>query len=101
MNVTRRIMELMQERDWTEARLARKCGSPYSTIYNIFCRNSIPSVATLECICNAFGISLSQFFAEGDEAVLIEEQKELLERWKGLSEKQKQAILDLMTEMTK
>ena len=36
-----------------------------STISNIFHRGSIPSIPTLETLCNTFGISLGQFFSKG------------------------------------
>lgn len=101
MDVTNQIMELIQERGWSEYRLVKESGLSASTIWNIFHHNAIPNIITLEYICNALGISLSQFFAEGDEAVLTEEQEKLLGRWAGLSEKQKRGLLDLMTEMAK
>ena len=37
-----------------------------STIANIFRRNTLPSISTLETICDGFGITVLQFFAEGD-----------------------------------
>ena len=64
MDARMRIRELMGERQWSEYRLALASGLSQSTISNIFKRNTVPSVATLEAICAAFGISLAQFFAE-------------------------------------
>ena len=71
------IKELMEERGWSEYRLAIASGLSQSTVANIFNRNTTPSVATLESICNGFGITLAQFFAEGDMVELTEEQKEM------------------------
>ncbi len=99
MNVNLRIKQLMKERQWTEYRLQKKADLPASTISNIFYRGSIPTIDTLESICAAFGISLSQFFAEDNFVGLTEEQQSLLEKWALLSEQQKQALLDLMTKM--
>ena len=48
-----------------------------STVVNIFNRNTTPSVATLESICGRFGITLAQFFAEGELVELSQEQKEM------------------------
>lgn len=78
MDVVCHILELMEEYGWTEYRLAKKSGLPPSTIANIFHRNTIPGISTLETICDAFGISLSQFFSESDFVSLTPGQTELL-----------------------
>ena len=64
MDTHSRLRQLLEERGWTEYRLAKKCGLSQSTLANIFKRNTMPSVATLEAVCRGFGITLSQFFAE-------------------------------------
>ena len=66
MDVHERLMELLDERGWSEYRLARESGLSDSTIHNIYKRNTSPSIPTLETICKGFGITLSQFFAEGE-----------------------------------
>ena len=49
----------------------------------------MPTIPSLEEKCVAFGITLSQLFAEGDTTVsLTESQKKLLDRWVRLSEQQ-------------
>ena len=70
MDVNGRIRELLNERNWTEYKLAKESGLSQSTISNIFKRNTVPSISTLELICGGFGISLSQFFSEGDMVVV-------------------------------
>ena len=70
-----------EERGWTEYQLAERSGLPQSTISSWYRKNMIPSIPSLEKICIAFGITLSQLFAEGDSPVsLTESQKKLLER---------------------
>jgi len=60
----------------------------------------VPTIPSLEKICAAFGITLSQLFAEGDSPVsLTEPQKKLLERWTRLSEEQQSAIFALIDKM--
>jgi hypothetical protein len=47
-----------------------------------------------------FGISLSQFFAEGDEAMVLSKgQKEMLDIWNTLNKEQKAALLELLKKM--
>ena len=75
MDVHKRLRQLLNERGWTEYRLSKKCGLSESTLANIFRRNTMPSITTLEAICNGFGITLSQFFAEDEMVELTPELK--------------------------
>ena len=61
----------------------------------------MPSVATLEAICNGFGITLSQFFAENKMVELTPELKELFDNWVNLTIDQKSAIQQLLKSMHK
>ncbi len=100
MDVIERIDDLMKKRHWSDYRLAVESGLSSSTIANIHRRNTTPSISTLEAICSAFGITLSQFFADDRQIVqLSKEQQDLFNRWVSLTEKQKQIIYDLIKEM--
>ena len=89
-----------EARGWTEYELAERSGLPQSTISSWYRKRMIPTVPSLEKICNAFGITLSQLFAEGSAAVSLTDcQKLLLERWSRLSEGQQRALFDLMDVM--
>ena len=99
MDAKARIKELMAERNWSEYRLAIASGLSQSTVANIFNRNTTPSVATLESICAGFGISLAQFFAEGDMVELTAEQQEMFSAWSSLSKDQKEVLNQLIRVM--
>ena len=99
MNTHERLRQLLNERGWTEYRLAKACGLSESTIANIFRRNSIPAIATLETICEGFGITLSQFFAEGEMVEITPELKELFDNWVNLTPEQKQAVNQMLRAM--
>lgn len=99
MDTHARIRQLMTERNWSEYRLAIESGLSQSTIANLFNRNSIPSILTLEAICGGFGITLAQFFAEGDMVELTDEQKEMFGQWVLLTGEQKKAIEHLIRVM--
>ena len=101
MDAKERIRQLMQERGWSEYRLAIASGLSQSTIANIFNRNTTPSVPTLESICNGFGITLAQFFAEGNLVELSPEQQEMFAEWSSLSKDQKDALAQLIQVMKK
>ncbi len=101
MNAKLRIRKLMAERQWSEYRLALESGLSQSTISNIFSRNTTPSIPTLESICKAFGITLAQFFAEGDWVELTSEQLEMFRAWSSLTPAQKEVIRQLIDVMKK
>lgn len=94
------ITACREERGWTEYQLAERSGLPQSTISSWYRKNMVPTVSSLEKICAAFGITLSQLFAEGNSPVaLTESQQMLLERWSRLSEEQQAALFALMDTM--
>ena len=94
------ITQYRQARGWTEYQLAERSGLPQSTISSWYRKSMIPSIPSLEKICAAFGITLSQLFAEGDAPVsLTESQRELLEHWSKLSEEQQAVLLALIEKM--
>ena len=62
MDATAKIKEMMKQRGWTAYKLSKQSGLSEATVANIIRRNTIPTVTTIEAICNGFGISLSQFF---------------------------------------
>lgn len=99
MDTHERLRQLLAERGWTEYRLAKNCGLSESTIANIYRRNTIPSIATLETICRGFGITMSQFFAEGEMVELTPELKELFNNWVNLTPNQKAAVLQMLKAM--
>ncbi len=91
------ITQYRIDRGWTEYQLSERSGLPQSTISSWYRKNLIPTIPSLEKICYAFGITLSQLFAEGDTPVsLTPSQKRLLESWSGLTPEQQDAILALM-----
>lgn len=100
MDVLQKIKSLMAERQWTEYRLAKNANLSQSTIKNIFQRNNVPTVATIEKLCDAFGITLSQFFATNDDLVSLKDADvELLKHWSKLSDEQKESFLSVLKNM--
>lgn len=97
MNIHERLRQLLNARGWTEYRLSKNSGLSESTLSNIFKRNTMPSIATLEAICNGFGITLSQFFAEGDMVELTPDLQQLFDKWVSLTPDQKEAIYKMIS----
>ena len=89
-----------EERGWTEYQLAERAGLPQSTISSWYRKRLVPSLPSLEKVCAAFGITLSQLFAEGDDPVsLTPSQRQLLERWSRLREDQQAILFALIDHM--
>ena len=99
INTQERIKQIMKVRGWSEYRLAKESGVPQSTISNIFNRNYQPSISSLEQICRAFGITLAQFFADGNFVELTDEQYQFFQRWAALKPEQKALIDELISQL--
>ena len=94
------INKYREERGWTEYQLAERSGLPQSTISSWYRKNMVPTVPSLEKICSAFGITLSQLFAEGEAPVsLTDSQRKLLESWSRLTEEQQAVVFALIEKM--
>ncbi len=96
MDTLKRLQQLMDDRGWTMYRLAKESGLTESTIANIYRRNALPSIPTLEMICKGFGITISQFFAEEELVELTPDLKELFNGWISLTPEQKNATLAII-----
>lgn len=99
-NILDEILRLRLQRGWTEYELAKNSGMTQSTISTWYRKKQIPTISSLNKICQGFGITLSAFFAEGEGAVtLTPEQREMLDNWSALSPKQREAVLGLLKSM--
>ena len=99
MDAKARIRQLMDEREWSEYMLAIEAGLSQSTVANIFNRNTTPSIPTIEAICDAFGLTLAQFFSEGNLTMLTSEQQVIFQHWSSLNPQQKAVLAQLIDVM--
>ena len=96
MDVKERLQQLMNERQWTIYKVAKEAGIPWSTVRNMFKRNTEPSIGTLEAICKGMGMTLPQFFDVENQMGLTVEQRQLINQWSKLDEQKKQLISELV-----
>lgn len=95
IDVLERITSYRQKKGWTEYQLAEQSGLTQSTISSWYRKNMLPSISSLEKVCIAFGITLSQFFAvDEDNFSLTDIQKELLYEAGRLTEQQQKSLID-------
>ena len=98
MNVIERINELRTQHGWSVNYLALEAGMTQSTLNSILQRNSNPKIETLQSLCDAFGITLSQFFSQDENSELLSvKEKQLIIAFRNLSPKKQKAVVDLIS----
>jgi transcriptional regulator with XRE-family HTH domain len=95
------IIKEGEERKWSLYDLATHAELKSSTISTWYNDNAIPTIPSLVKICDAFQITLSEFFAkaEGSESVpvaLTPQQMQVIEKWSILRPDQQEAFLNLL-----
>ena len=97
MDINKKIEKLRFQRGWSMYELAQEMGITQSTLTSIMRRGNPPKIETLQRICEAFGITLAQFFVE-DELIeiLTTDEKELISDFRKLPEDKKSALLTLL-----
>ncbi len=96
MDVKERLQKLMDERQWTIYKVAKEADIPWSTVRNMFKRNTEPSIGTLEAICKGMGMTLPQFFDVENQMGLSDEQRQLINQWSKLDERKKRLVSELV-----
>ena len=95
-DVLQRITDLRLARNWSEYQLSVRSGLPQSTISSWYRKKMLPTIPSLKRICDAFDLSLAQFFAVENCTELTDDQLSLIKQWELLTAEQKQAILNLI-----
>ena len=62
LNPLDRIRELCEQRKWSYYQLSKASGIPYSTLNTMLNKENMPSLPTLQKLCQGFGISIVEFF---------------------------------------
>lgn len=78
----------------TVYRLSKSSGVSESTLRNMFTRDSDPSISTLELLCKALGVTLSEFFLENEEEFysLNNDEKKLIDAYRASDRREKDFI---------
>ena len=98
MDILERITKIRLEKGWTEYELAERAELTQSTISSWYRKKLTPSIPSLKHICNAYGITLSQFFLEDEcfSGQLTKEQIDILKRWSRLTKDQQKKLADFL-----
>lgn len=103
MDILQRILQLREEKGWSEYKLSVESGIPQSTISSWFRKNAQPSIQSLQAICDACGITLAQFFTESNNTpvVLSSRQQALLTGFSHLNNEQQSALIIFLESFSK
>jgi len=97
MDIIEKIDAYRKQRNWSMNRLAVEAELNPGTVLNWFKRRSIPTISAIEAICEAFGITISEFLNEKDAPVYLSgTQKEYLENFDLLGRHEKEDLLRLI-----
>lgn len=100
--VPMRIEELCSKGGITRYQLSSRTGISQSALSDIVRKKNVPSLITIERICAAFGITIAQFFTQGEHLPdLSDEQKELLLLWNGLKLEEKEIVTTFIKSIQK
>lgn len=100
MDILKRIEELRDERGWSNYRLSEEAKLDNSVINNMFKRGTMPSMITLTALCEAFDLTLSQFFNEDKTVIILSnDEKDLILQYRKLDKKNKNAVNTLVNEL--
>jgi transcriptional regulator with XRE-family HTH domain len=90
-----RILELREARGMSVYKLAKLTGIPQTTFATWYSHNRYPGLDKIELICNAFDITLAEFFSDSEQlenGPLTEELADLNSKYLVLTDRQKQAV---------
>ena len=97
ISINKKILSLCDARNWSTYELALRADITHSTLNSALNRDSAPKIDTLQRICDAFGITLAQFFMENEQLeVLSGDEKELITLYRNLPTEKRDALLSLL-----
>ena len=99
IDILNKITKLKNERGWSTYKLADEAGITQSTLANMFSRKTMPSIQTLNSICTAFGISLSEFFSEDEKEIKEFSNNQLMVEYNKLNAKNKSIVKKIIHEL--
>ena len=99
MTVLEKIDKLRIERGWSINYLAMEAMLTQSTLNNLYMRNAEPKISTLRAICNAFGITLAEFFADEGMTDKSDIDLEIQRKISTLTNEQKTALIVILKSM--
>jgi transcriptional regulator with XRE-family HTH domain len=96
-----KVDRLRKDKGITIYALSCEAGISHNTLYSWNKRKTMPSLETLEKICDALGTTLSRLMFNMESKELSEEQKHLMDLWSVLNREQKEAVSSMLKAMAR
>ena len=97
-----RIEELCKERNWSYYQLSKVTGIAYSTLNTMINKHNMPSLPTLQRLCEGFGISITDFFdPDRSSSLLTADQAECLSLFTALEPADKKLAIAYLKGLAK
>ena len=96
IDIKKKVRYYMDMRKMNNNQLAKAADLNPSVICSLFTRSSEPEITTLSAICKGLNITLSEFFAEGNQFELTERQREILYLFEHLSEENQELSISVL-----
>lgn len=92
MDIVKKIDKLRVSRGWTFYKLSQESGLSQQTFTQWFNNNTIPTIPALISVCNAFGITLADLFAENNLIEVTPRLQQLYNNWCILSPDEQNSV---------
>lgn len=96
MDYFRKIDKMRVSRGWSFYRLSQESGLSQQTFTKWMNGKTTPTLLALQAVCDAFEISLAEFFAEDEIIVVTPEVKELFNDWQVLTKEEKASVMAIV-----
>jgi len=93
MDVVERIEQLREQAGLSVNQLAKRAGVGQASLSQVMNRKNKPSLDTLERLCDVFGITLAEFFAESPEQATMLRWQERIQRIERLPSEKRDALI--------
>ncbi len=100
MDVLKKINKLRLDRGWSVYKLSVESGVSQSTLTNMFNRETLPSITTLESICDAFSMTMAEFFYEDSDGIKMKDAS-VIELYHSLTPESQKTVVELMQQLKK
>ncbi len=101
MTIQERIEELLIKRKWSKNKLAREAGLYSTTVYDWFNeKHFTPDRKSIELVCAALDISLTEFYSGIDDGELDGEQMLLLELFENVPKGKRKVVFELLRSLS-
>lgn len=95
-----KLEQLCKEKNMQYSKMSRLVKMSPDTMYRVKRSDKMPSLKYIVKVCDALKINLSDFFMDSDELTLTENQRDILEKWNKITEKQKLVIIKVIMTFT-